>query len=61
LPKDYPTSVRFNAETKLGLMRAAKRQGTTVTWLVQHICHEWLKRMEREKKTESDQGETSKA
>lgn len=50
MPRDYPTSVRFPAETKLGLMRAARKQGTTVTWLVEHICREWLDAHPVEKK-----------
>ena len=49
MPKDFPTSVRFTAEVKLGLMRAAKKQGTNITWLVQHICGEWLAGKERER------------
>lgn len=50
MPKDYPTSIRLSAETKLGLMRAARAQGTTITWLVEHVCKTWLAFKEREKR-----------
>ena len=50
MPKDYPTSIRLSAEVKLGLMRAARAQGTNVTWMVEHVCKEWLAQKEAARK-----------
>lgn len=48
MPTELPTSFRLTRELKDDLIRFAKAQGTSVSWLIKFICEQWVAAKKKE-------------
>jgi len=52
LPDNHPTSIRLDRSLKVELVKFAKAQGCSVTWLIADILRKWAawKKAQEQKK-----------